>query len=89
LGDVNKLLKTKILPTTTSNVLPLHLKQTFLLIIQILNEGDGIKSRLPFKIFSTLSKIMCPIFKDHNRHYPNQKADEFKWYLHRGKKEHF
>ena len=38
------------------NVLPLHLKQTFLPIIWIFNEGegDGIKFRLPFKIFSTL-----------------------------------
>ena len=40
-----------------SNVLPLQLKQTFLPIIWIFTEGegDGIKSRLPFKIFSTLS----------------------------------
>ena len=37
-----------------SNVLPLHLKQTFPPIIWIFTEGDGIKSRLPFKIFSTL-----------------------------------
>ena len=29
LGVVNKLLKTKCLLTTPSNVLPLHLKQTF------------------------------------------------------------
>ena len=36
--------------------LPLHLKQTFLPIIWIFteDEGDGIESRLPFKIFSTL-----------------------------------
>ena len=33
LGVVNKLLKTKSLLTTPSNVLPLHLKQTFLSII--------------------------------------------------------
>ena len=41
-----------------SNVLPLHLKQTFLPIIWIFTEieGDGIKSRLPFKMFSTLKK---------------------------------
>ena len=40
----------------TSNVLPLHLNQTFQLIIWIFTEGegDGIESRLPFKIFSTL-----------------------------------
>ena len=38
-----------------SNVLPLHLKQTFPPIIWIFTEGegDGIESRLPFKIFST------------------------------------
>ena len=41
---------------TPSNVLPLYLKQTFLPIIWIFTdgEGDGIKSRQPFKIFSTL-----------------------------------
>ena len=45
-------MKSKIWP---SNVLPLHLKQTFTLIwIFIESEGDGIKSRLPFKVFSTL-----------------------------------
>ena len=39
-----------------SNVLPLHLKQTFPPIIWIFTEGesDGIEFRLPFKIFSTL-----------------------------------
>ena len=39
-----------------SIVLPLHLKQTFPPIIWIFTEGegDGIKSRLPLKIFSTL-----------------------------------
>ena len=37
-----------------SNVLPLRLKQTFPPIIWIFTEGDEIKSRLPFKIFSTL-----------------------------------
>ena len=38
------------------NVLPLHLKQTFSSIIWIITEGEGdeIKSRLPFKIFSNL-----------------------------------
>ena len=42
--------------TTPSNVLPLHLKQTFQPIIWIFFEGkgDGIESRLPFEIFSTL-----------------------------------
>ena len=39
-----------------SNVLPLHLNQIFPPIIWIFieGEGDGIESRLPFKIFSTL-----------------------------------
>jgi len=39
-----------------SNVLPLHLKQTFPHIILIFTEGEGngIESRLPFKKFSTL-----------------------------------
>ena len=39
-----------------SNVLPLHPKQIFPSIIWIFTEGedDGIKSRLPFRIFSTL-----------------------------------
>ena len=39
-----------------SNVLPLHLKQTFPPRIWIFTkgEGDGIESRLTFKIFSTL-----------------------------------
>ena len=41
------------------NVLPLHLKQTFPFIIWIFTEGegDGIKSRLPFKIFSILPAL--------------------------------
>ena len=39
-----------------SNVLPLHLKQTFQPIIWIFTEveGDVIESRLPSKLFSTL-----------------------------------
>ena len=41
-----------------SNVLPLHLKQTFPQIIWIFTEGDGIESSLPFKIFSTLILIV-------------------------------
>ena len=42
-----------------SDVLPLHLKETFPPIIWTFTEGegDGIESRLPFKIFSTLRKI--------------------------------
>ena len=54
LADVNKFFVFKCLLTTPSNVLPFHLKQTFPSIIWIFTEGDGIESRLPFKIFSTL-----------------------------------
>ena len=56
MGDVNKVFALKSLLTTTSNVLPLHLKQTFPPIIWIFTEveDDGIESRLPFIIFSTL-----------------------------------
>ena len=43
--------------TTPSNVLPLHLKQTFSPIISIFTEGDGIESGLPFNMFSTLVQI--------------------------------
>ena len=61
MGDVNKLFvsKSKSLLTTPSNVLSLHLKQTFPPIIWIFSEGegDGIESRLPFKIFSTLMDL--------------------------------
>ena len=51
LGDVNKLFVFKSLSTMSSNVLSLHLRQIFPLIIGIFyeGEGDGIKSRLPFK----------------------------------------
>ena len=47
------------LMTMHSNVLPIHLKQTFppIFWISTEGEGDGIKFRLPFKIFSTLNKI--------------------------------
>ena len=42
-----------------SNVLPLRLKQTFLLMIWIFTESevDGIETRLLFKIFSTLTNL--------------------------------
>ena len=40
-----------------SNVLPLHLEQIFPSIILFFTEGDGIKSRLPFIIFSTLNFV--------------------------------
>ena len=61
LGDVSKLFAFKSLLTTPSNVLPLHHKQTFPPIISIFNEseGDGIESRLPFKIFSTLNVTLA------------------------------
>ena len=56
LGDINKLFVFKSLLTMPIDILPLHLMQTFLPIIWIFTEGegDGIKFRLPFKIFSTL-----------------------------------
>ena len=46
LGDVNKLLKTKSLLKTPSNV-TLHLKQTFRPKIWIFTEGDAVEYRLP------------------------------------------
>ena len=48
----------KFIYHTPRNVLSLHLKQTFPPIIWIFTEGegDGIKFRLPFKIFCTLTK---------------------------------
>ena len=51
--------KFKSFLTRPSIVLPLHLKQTFPSIIWIFtkSEGDGIESRLPFKIFSTLQEL--------------------------------
>ena len=59
LGDVNRLFVFKSLLTTPSNILPLHLKQTFPPMIWIFtdSEGDGIESELPFKKFSTLIQI--------------------------------
>ena len=58
LGDVNKFFVFKSL-LTYPNVLLIHLKQAFPHIIWIFTEvvGDGIESRLPFKIFSTLVNI--------------------------------
>ena len=55
-GQCQKTFCTKNLLTIPSNVLPLHLKQTFHLIIWIFtdNEGDGTKFRLSSKIFFTL-----------------------------------
>ena len=56
MGDVNNLFAFESLLTMPSNFLPLHLKHTFSSIIWIFTEGkgDGKKSRLPLKIFSTL-----------------------------------
>ena len=69
LGDVGNLFFFKSLLKVPSNVFPLLLKQTFPPIVWIFTEGDGIESRLPFKIFSTLtqqfefhnSKLLCGI----------------------------
>ena len=60
LVDVNRSLKTKSLLTTPSNVLPLQCKQIFPPIIWIFTEGEGdwIESRLPFKIFTTLTVLL-------------------------------
>ena len=71
LGIVNKLLKTKRLLTSPSNVLPLHLKQTLSTIIWIFTEGegDGIESRLPFKKFSTLWNYEDYNLEDCSRYY--------------------
>jgi hypothetical protein len=56
-GVVNKLLITKSLLTSPSNVLPYYLNQTFPPIIRIFTEGEGdeINSRLSSKIFFTLT----------------------------------
>ena len=56
LGDVNKLIAFKSLLTMPSNVLSLDHKKIFPPIIRIFTEGDGIKSSLPSKTFSTLNK---------------------------------
>ena len=64
LGDVNKLFVYRCLLTIPGNALLLHLKQTFLSIIWIFTEveGDRIESRLPFKVFSTLLKLVYFVF---------------------------
>ena len=61
LGVANKLLKTKSLLSSPSNVLPLHLNQTLLPMIWIFieGEGDGIQSRLPFKLPLCYYIIVC------------------------------
>ena len=60
LGDVNILFVFKSLLTTPSNILLLHFKQTFPPTIWTFTEveGDGIESRLPFKIFHTLDQSL-------------------------------
>ena len=64
LGVVNKLFVFNSLLTTPSNVLPLHLKQTFPPLIWIFTEGegDGIKFMLPSKIFSPLQNFLMSKF---------------------------
>ena len=57
LGDVNKLFVLKSFLATPSNVLPLHLKQTFPPIYEIITEGDGIQFRLPKNLFYFTCKI--------------------------------
>ena len=59
LGVVNKLLKTKSWLTSSSNVLPYCLKESFTPIVWIFTEveGDGIESRLSSWIFSTLLEV--------------------------------
>ena len=58
---LNQPLNTKSLLTMPSNVLTLRLKQTFPSIILIFTEGDEIESRLPVRIFSTLSHTRAAI----------------------------
>ena len=67
-GVVNKLLKTKRLLTSPSNVLPLHLKPPIIWIF-IEGEGDGIESRLPFKKISTLWNYEDYNLEDCSRYY--------------------
>ena len=72
LGDVNKLFVFITLLTTLSNILPLHMWHWANFPAHNLNfhwrwsEGDVIKSRLPFKIFSPLLEISLILLK-----YPN------------------
>ena len=72
LRDVNKLFVFKSLLTMPSTILPLHLKQTFLPIIWIFieDEGDRIKSRQTFKIFSNLHIRSKVIHSLNSGHFP-------------------
>ena len=66
-----------------SNVLPLHLMQTFPPIIWIFTEGlgGGIESRLPLKIFSTLRIALFKACQENDRKHQNsQKAAKVKKY---------
>ena len=67
-GWCNKLFVFKTLWTMTSNIFAIHLNQTFLPIIWIFTEGegDGIKPRILFKIFSAIknSKTFRPIVEN-------------------------
>ena len=62
---------------TPSDVLSLHLKQTFppKILIFTEGEGDGIKSRLPFKIFSTITNSKSTIYKIFLFH-PHENQDQ-------------
>ena len=60
------------------NVLHLYLKQTFPPIICIFTEGEdgGIESRLPFKIFSTLSRYILSSLKLWDNYHKNEPIAE-------------
>ena len=62
LGVVNKLLKTKSLLTSPSNVLPYYLKETFPSMIWIFTkvEGDGINKLFVFKGFAFTAQAYFP-----------------------------
>ena len=64
----------KSLLTTPSNVLPVHLKPTFLPIFWIFTESDGIKSKLPFKNF--LLYFVCCHKEQDNRNGNRNKQNE-------------
>ena len=70
-----------------SNVLPLYLMQTLPTIIWIFIQGDEIKSRLPFKIFSTLqgskysvSFILVNVIFDIFPLYFSTDSDDQSWF---------
>ena len=83
LGDVNKLFVFKSLLTTSSNGLSFCLKQTFPPIIWIFTEGEGdeIESRLPFKIFSTLTLLLVPVVFSCSFSFLNCFEECFLWVL--------